>query len=111
MRNKALLAMVGCVIVVLALFDVDIDPQFALPQQVEQADAEQEAAYLACVDEQDRIIHAETFAAIDNPDVQREVLSTRREQAARACREMFPERSVTVEEPFRFKLVDLEFRY
>ena len=110
MKRYLLIAGVA-LLVVLLLFDVDVNPRFALPAETEQVDAEQEARFAACLAEQDRIVHAETFAAIDNPDVQREVLSVRMEQAARECREAYPERRVTIETPFQFNLIDLEFRF
>lgn len=111
MGMKAVVLVVVALAMLLILFEVDWNPQFGWPQSIERPDAEQEVRFRACVDEHDRIIHAETFAAIDNPDVQREVLSTRKEQAARECRESFPQRTVRIEEPFRFNLIDLEFRH
>ncbi|MDH4049318.1 MAG: hypothetical protein OEV63_14435 [Gammaproteobacteria bacterium] len=45
----------------------------------------------ACVAERDRQIHEQVFATVDNPDVQRELLITKKEQAIRECRERFPE--------------------
>ena len=109
--KKALLVVIAALLLVLALFKVDVNPQFSLPRDIERADAKQEARYDDCVEEQDRIVHGETFAAIDNPDVQREVLSRRMEEAKTECRQQFPRRVVTVSEPFRFNLVDLEFRF
>lgn len=109
--KKALVIVVAALLIVLSLFEVDLNPQFALPREVQQADAAQEAMFDACVEEQDRIVHGETFAAIDNPDVQREVLARRMQEATRDCREQFPRRMATVEEPLKFNLVDLEFRY
>lgn len=109
--KKALLIVIAALALVLALFKVDVNPQFSLPREIEQADARQEARYSECVEEQDRIVHGETFAAIDNPDVQREVLSRRMEEAKKQCRQQFPQRVVTVSEPFRINLVDLEFRF
>ncbi len=111
MVKKVTFLLAAGLIVLLILFEVRVDPQFALPQTIERTDDEQEARYRACVAERDRVIHAETFAKIDNPDVQREVLSTRKDQAAKECRNAFPERTVTADEPFRFNLVDLEFRF
>lgn len=109
--KKVLLIVAAALLLVPVLFEVDVNPQFSLPREVEQADAGQEARFDECVEEQDRIVHGETFAAIDNPDVQREVLSRRMEEATKQCREQFPRRVVTVSEPFRFNLVDLEFRF
>ncbi|MDH4108459.1 MAG: hypothetical protein OEW35_09090 [Gammaproteobacteria bacterium] len=97
--------------VLLLLFDVDIRPEFAWPGDASAPDPEQEQRYLACVAERDRAIHAETFERIDNPDVQREVLATRKDRAKRECRDRFPTRTITVSEPFRFNLLDVRFRY
>jgi hypothetical protein len=49
----------------------------------------QEILYEECVAKRDREIHENTFATIDNPDVQREVLATRKDIAKRECREMY----------------------
>ena len=96
---------------VLVFFDVDVDFRFALPRDVEQPDAAQEARYAACMEEQDRIVHGATFAEIDNPDVQREVLARRMREASRRCRDQFPEQLITVRLPFEFNLIDLEARF
>jgi hypothetical protein len=97
--------------VVVVLFDIDLNPQFAMSSETEQMDQEQEASFNACVDEKDRLVHAETFAGVDNPDVQREMLMARKEQLVRECRVEFPETRVTVITPFRFNLLDVKFRY
>lgn len=95
----------------LILFEVDLNPQFAMPRSVERPDAAREARFAACMDEQDRLVHGDTFAAIDNPDVQREVLARRMKEASGVCRAQYPERKVTVQEPFRFNLLDFEYRF
>lgn len=82
-----------------------------MPRDVETLDLIQESLFGGCVDERDRLIHAETFGAIDNPDVQREILVTEKERASRKCREIFPEIRVTTSEPLRFNFIDLTFRY
>ena len=110
MKNVILIAS-ACLVLLLILFDVDVNPQFSLPADVERPDDAQEALYTACVEEQDRIVHAETFAEVDNPDVQREILIRRMADATRQCREQHPQQTVTVREPFRFNLIDLEFRF
>ena len=89
-------------------FDVDLNFRFAMPRDVEEVDPQQEARYEQCMDEQDRIVHGETFAAIDNPDVQREVLARRMREAEALCRSEFPRRTTTVRRPFEFNIVDLE---
>lgn len=109
--KKALLIAIAALLIVLFLFEIELDLQISLPREVQQPDAAREAQFDACLREQDRIVHGETFAAIDNPDVQREVLARRMEDATGVCREQFPRRTVTVRQPFQFNLVDLEFRY
>lgn len=98
-------------VVAWTFFDVDINLEFSMPRNVEMLDFEQESLFKNCVDEKDRLIHAETFGTIDNPDVQREILVTEKERAARECREIYPERRVTTSEPFHFNAIDLTFRY
>lgn len=61
----------------------------------EQADpipakSPQQILYEECVAVRDHEIHEKTFATIDNPDVQREVLATQKEIAKRECRKQFP---------------------
>lgn len=82
-----------------------------MPRDAETLDIKQESLFEDCVDERDRLIHAETFGAIDNPDVQREILIAEKERAVSDCRQIFPENRVTISEPFYFNLIDLTFRY
>ena len=95
----------------LVLFELRLDLEFSLPGQSTVADPAQEARYEECFAERDREIHAAAFGTIDNPDVQKLYISNHRDEARAMCRERFPERLVTVEEPFRFNLVDLRFRF
>jgi len=109
--TKSAVLILAAVALLLIFFDVDFRPELAMPRDVEVSDPEQEGRYRACVDERDRAIHAETFDRIDNPDVQREVLATRKDRAKRECREMFPARTITVRQEFRFNLLDMRYRY
>lgn len=111
MTRRMLMAAAMALVILLVLYDVDVNPELQLARSLEIPDAAQEERFLTCVAERDAVIHEETFATIDNPDVQREVLATRKERAARDCRAAFPARTVTIEEPFHFNLVDLEFRW
>lgn len=95
----------------LLLFDVTPRFEFALPREVAEPDPAREAEFDACFAARDDAIHEEAFGTIDNPDVQREFISMRREEAERDCRERFPARTVMVSEPFRFNLVDVRFRF
>jgi hypothetical protein len=95
----------------LVFFEVTINPQFALPRTVRQPDAAQETRYAVCFGQRDRALHERAFATIDNPDVQREFISTERAKASDACRDAYPERLVSKQLPFRFNLLDLRYRY
>lgn len=107
-----ILILAGCgVMVLLILFDVSFDPQFALPAEVELPDADQEGRFHACVGERDAEIHRIAFSTIDNPDVQREYLSAQKALAVAGCRALHPERRVAVSRPLRVNLIDLEFRF
>jgi len=60
--------------------------EHANPQAVKSP---QQILYEECVAARDHEIHQKTFATIDNPDVQREVLATQKEIAKRECREQY----------------------
>lgn len=95
----------------LALFEVRVNLQFSLPGESRQLDIEQEARYAACYAERDREIHDAAFGTIDNPDVQKLYIRNNRDNAAAECRLQYPERRTTVDEPFRFNVIDLRFRF
>jgi hypothetical protein len=109
--KKMLWIGIAALIVLFLLFEVRSDVQFSLPHEARHLDVEQETRYAACYAERDKEIHSLAFSTIDNPDVQKLYIRNNRAQAARECRERFPERWTTVEEPLRFKLFDLRFRF
>lgn len=110
-KKETVLPVAALLVVVVALFDIDVNLTLTMSRDTQQLDTEQEARFDTCVDENDRLVHAETFGNVDNPDVQREMLMTGKEQIVRDCRQKYPEIQVTVREPFRFNLVDVKFRY
>jgi hypothetical protein len=110
-KKESVLLVAVAFAVALILFDIDFNPELAMSREIQQLDSAQEARFSACVDEKDGVVHGEIFGNVDNPDVQREMLMTRKEQLVRACRDKFPETRVTVREPFRFNLLDVKFRY
>jgi hypothetical protein len=110
-KKESVLSVAVAFAIALILFDIDINPELARSREIQQLDAAQETRFNACVEEKDNLVHAEVFGDVDNPDVQREMLMTRKEQLVRMCRDEFPEIRVTVREPFRFNLLDVEFRY
>ena len=109
--KKAAWIGVAALVALLIMFEVRINFEFSMPGESNQLDADQEARYAACYAQRDAEIHDVAFGTIDNPDVQKLYILNNREQAVTECRQRFPEQRTTVEEPFRFKLVDLRFRY
>ena len=110
-RKTAAWAVVGAVAMLLALFEVRFNFQFSLPGEKSVTDSGQEARYAACYAARDKEIHKVAFGTIDNPDVQKLHISTNRKLAASECRQLFPEQMTTIEQKFRFNLVDLHFRF
>lgn len=94
-----------------ALFEVHFKLDMALPRDVELPDPAIEAEFDACYRARDSEIHSTAFGTIDNPDVQKEFINTRRADAVRECRALYPQKMITVSEPLRFDLVDLEPRF
>jgi len=111
MIRSVVIAAVLAAVAVVTFFEVEFDPRWQMPTVVEVTDTEQEARYAACVEEADQRIHGETFARIDNPDVQREILYRRMQEAKAACRVEFPEQTQNEEVPFDVNLVNLTWRY
>jgi hypothetical protein len=110
LMKKLLVVFFVMTLLLLVLFRVEFDFQFSMPEDIEVPDAGQEALYQQCVDERDAEIHRVVFGTIDNPDVQREILSTQKDIAKAECRREYPERMTTERRPFRLKLIDLQFR-
>ena len=102
---------VAAVVALLVLFEIHFRVEFSLPGASSQLDAGQEARYAACYTERDIEIHDAAFGTIDNPDVQKLYILNNRNLAATECRQQFPEQWTVIEEPFRFNLIDLKFRY
>lgn len=110
-RKRAIVVGALAVVAFFMLFDVRFRFEFSMPHQDSQPDPAREALYDECFAERDRDIHATAFGTIDNPDVQKLYISNNRDKARAACRAQFPERRVPVDEPFRFNLLDLQFRF
>lgn len=110
-RKKAVWTGIAAFIALFILFDVRINFEFSLAGESSQLDAQQESRYMACYAARDKEIHDAAFGTIDNPDVQKLYILNNRKLAAAECRRRFPEQWTAVEEPFRFNLVDLNFRF
>ena len=109
--KKAVWIGVAAVVALLVLFEIRFRVEFSMPGASSRLDAAQEARYAACYAQRDNEIHDVAFGTIDNPDVQKLYILNNRLRAATKCRQRFPEQWITVEQPFRFNLVDLKFRY
>lgn len=109
--KKILWISIGAIVALLALFEVRFDPQFSLPGESQKPALDQEARYAACYADRDREIHDVAFGTIDNPHVQKLYIKNNRDEAAVECRQQFPERLITVDEPFRFNVFDLRLRF
>ena len=104
----------GLLVVVLltpVLFEVQWNPQFAMPRTVARADEVQEARYRKCVTEQVDEATRQALAAADNPDVQSLMIRMRQKEVLEDCRLQHPARVVDVDEPLRINLVDLRWRF
>jgi hypothetical protein len=102
---------VAAVLLLAVLFDVSLDVDVAAGTTRETPDPAVEANFDRCLADKDEEIHATAFGTIDNPDVQKEFITSRRAVARQECRERFPETMITVEEPAHFHLVDLKPRF
>ena len=109
--KKAVWIGVAAVIALLVLFEIRFRVEFSMPGESSRLDPAQEARYAACYAQRDNEIHDVAFDTIDNPDVQKLYISNNRTMAAAECRRRFPEQWTVIEEPFRFNLVDLKFRF
>lgn len=110
-RKHLILITLAALVGTFVLFDVRFRYEFALPATLTTNDPEVEARFSACFTEKDDEIHARAFGTIDNPDVQKEFITSNRAIARRECRELYPAREMTTETPFRFNLVDLQPRF
>ena len=110
-RKNAVWAAVGAIVLPMVLlwvlFEARFNFQFSLPGEKSVTDSGQEARYAACYAERDKEIHRLAFGTIDNPDVQKLFILSNRAVAASECRQLFPEQMTTIEDKFRFNLVDL----
>lgn len=110
-RKKALGVFAVITVLVLALYDVQIKFAFSLPGEIEQLDLAQETLYMQCFESRDKRIHDIAFSTIDNPDVQKEFINTSRADAAKECRDKYPQQRITVRQEFHMNIIDLRARY
>lgn len=110
-RNRIIVALATVVLLVPVMFEVELNPRFALPRTVARADTAQETRYRQCLSEQTDLATREALRTADNPDVQSLMIRMRQNEAATECRARFPERQVELEEPLSINLVDFRWRF
>jgi hypothetical protein len=111
MTRKWLTGLLVGVLLVPVLFEVQWNPQFAMPRTVARADEVQEARYRQCVTEQVDEATRQALAAADNPDVQSLMIRMRQKEVLADCRLQHPARRVDVDEPLRVNLLDFRWRF
>ena len=109
--GKVISILVFALVVVFILFEVDFVLDLGGSVEKQIPDPAIEAAYQSCYQARDDEIHATAFGTIDNPDVQKEYITSQRAIAARDCREHHPQTMVIVETSGRFNIVDLSPRF
>ena len=98
-------------IVTFVLFEVNFVFEFDENKMNEMPDPASEQAFDRCYLLKDDEIHATAFGTIDNPDVQKEFISSNREIARRECREQHPRVMVPADQKSGFNLIDLQPRF
>jgi len=98
-------------ILIFVLFEVNFVLDFGENEMNMTADPAVEQAFESCYLKKDDEIHATAFGTIDNPDVQKEFISSGRAVANRECRERFPKVMISAEQESGFNLIDLHPRF
>jgi len=93
------------------LFEVNFVLDFGENEMKEAPDTAAELAFENCYLKKDDEIHATAFRTIDNPDVQKEFISSNRAVANSECREQYPRVMVPAEQKSGFNLIDLQPRF
>ena len=108
--KKAITLFLILALVLVALFEISLPLDFGGVEVIQAPDPVVEENYAACYQEKDGEMHRAVFGAIDNPDVQREMISTNRERIARECRQSYPQKMITAEQQTPLNLIELKPR-
>ena len=109
--RRFIIVTLSAVALLAALFDIRFAYDVSTGSTREIPDPDVEAAFSRCFAAADEALHERAFATIDNPDVQREFITSERAAARRDCRAQFPAKMIVVEEPSRFRLFELSPRF
>jgi hypothetical protein len=108
-KTITLFAFVGLIFIV--FYEVSLPLEWAVVEHVQMPDPDTEAVYRRCYAEKDEAMHQAVFGAIDNPDVQKEMISTNRDRIASECRQRYPDKMITVERDVESNLIELKSRF
>jgi hypothetical protein len=109
--GKAIWLLLLAGIITILLFEVNFVLDWGGSVVREFPDPSVESEYKRCYQEADKRIHDTAFGTIDNPDVQKEFISSNEARAAAECRALYPEVMIRTEESADFNLVDLKPRF
>jgi hypothetical protein len=110
-RKRTVFAVAALTLLVPVMFEVQVNPEFALPRTITRPDDAQEARYRQCVSEHTDRATREALRTADNPDVQSLMIRMRQTEAVSECRTRYPERQVQQRAPLRVNLFDLRWRF
>ena len=111
MSSKTILIFAFVGLVFIAFYEVSLPLEWAGVESVQMPDPDTEAEYRRCYEEKDAAMHQAVFGAIDNPDVQKEMISTNRDRISIECRQRHPENTITVERDVESNLIELKPRF
>lgn len=95
----------------IVFFKVTIEFGMVPEKYTEIPDPAVEKRYKACYKAKDDNIHTTAFGAIDNPDVQKEFITSSRAEAQSICRATYPENLISIKVPAKRNLIDFEPRF
>ena len=109
--KKSIILVLATIILFNLLYKINFFWNLTSVSIINIPEPEIEENYIKCYQEADASIHVDAFNSIDNPDVQREYISSMRKEAQKKCRSDFPEEVVTLEVPRERKFFNIKARF
>jgi hypothetical protein len=110
-KSRIIIASVVAVVAVFGLYNVEIVFDQSVSNGSEITDPAVERAFEECYEKKDDEIHTVAFGAIDNPDVQKEFITSNRARARAECRERHPVVMIRREASTSNNFIDFTPRY
>ena len=110
-KSRIIIASVVAVVAVFGLYNVEIVFDQSVSNGSEITDPAVERAFEECYEKKDDEIHTVAFGTIDNPDVQKEFITSNRARARAECRERHPAVMIRREASTSNNFIDLTPRY